>query len=157
SILGAAGHACRAHAPAQRRGDREPRRAPAREGGRGRAAPSLGTEGEAYSGEHGERRTRARRRLHAGQDRGRRGCAQIDRRRGERSCWRRYDREAVGVSSEKKPGFWQRLFGIGAQEPPKEEPAPPKPARKEPPAPRPAQKEPPEQKQAAQKAAELKA
>ena len=61
------------------------------------------------------------------------------------------------MSSEKKPGFWQRLFGIGAQEPPKEEPAPPKPARKEPPAPRPAQKEPPKQKQPAKKAAKLKA
>ena len=61
------------------------------------------------------------------------------------------------MSSEKKPGFWQRLFGIGAQEPPKEEPAPPKPAKKEPPAPKPAQKEPPKQKQPAKKAAKLKA
>jgi fused signal recognition particle receptor len=61
------------------------------------------------------------------------------------------------VSSEKKPGFWQRLFGIGAQEPPKEEPAPPKLAKREPPAPKPAQKEPPKQKQAAKKAAKLKA
>jgi fused signal recognition particle receptor len=61
------------------------------------------------------------------------------------------------VSSEKKPGFWQRLFGIGAQEPPKEEPAPPKPAMKEPPAPKPAQREPPRQKQPAKKAAKRKA
>jgi fused signal recognition particle receptor len=61
------------------------------------------------------------------------------------------------VSSEKKPGFWQRLFGIGAQEPPKKEPAPRKPAKKEPPAPKPAQKEPPKQKQPAKKAAKLKA
>ena len=61
------------------------------------------------------------------------------------------------MSSEKKPGFWQRLFGIGAREPPKEEPAPPKPAKKEPPAPKPAQKEPPKQKQPAKKAAKLKA
>ena len=61
------------------------------------------------------------------------------------------------MSSEKKPGFWQRLFGIGAQEPPKKEPAPPKPAKKEPPAPKPAQKEPPKQKQPAKKAAKLKA
>ena len=61
------------------------------------------------------------------------------------------------MSSEKKPGFWQRLFGIGAQEPAKEEPAPPKPAKKEPPAPKPAQREPPKQKQPAKKAAKLKA
>ena len=61
------------------------------------------------------------------------------------------------MTSEKKPGFWQRLFGIGAQEPPKKEPAPPKPAKKEPPAPKPAQKEPPKQKQPAKKAAKLKA
>jgi fused signal recognition particle receptor len=61
------------------------------------------------------------------------------------------------MSSEKKPGFWQRLFGIGAQEPPKKEPTPPKPAKKEPPAPKPAQKEPPKQKQPAKKAAKLEA
>lgn len=61
------------------------------------------------------------------------------------------------MSSEKKPGFWQRLFGIGAQEPPKKEPAPPKPAKKEPPAPKPAEREPPKQKQPAKKAAKLKA
>jgi fused signal recognition particle receptor len=61
------------------------------------------------------------------------------------------------VSSEKKPGFWQRLFGIGAEEPRKREPTPPKLAKKEPPAPKPAQKEPPKQKQPAKKAAKLKA
>jgi fused signal recognition particle receptor len=61
------------------------------------------------------------------------------------------------VSSEKKPGFWQRLFGLGGQEPPKKEPTPPKPAKKEPSAPKPAQKEPPKQKQPAKKAAKLKA
>jgi fused signal recognition particle receptor len=61
------------------------------------------------------------------------------------------------VSNEKKPGFWQRLFGIGAQEPPKKEPPAPKPAKKEPPAPKPAQKEPPKQKQPAKKAAKVKA
>ena len=60
-VLGAAGHACRAHATAQRRGDREPRRASAREGCRGLAAPSCEREGPAYSGAHGERRTGARR------------------------------------------------------------------------------------------------
>ncbi len=61
------------------------------------------------------------------------------------------------MNSKKKPGFWQRLFGIGAQEPLKKEPAPPKPAKKEPPAPKQAQKEPPKQKQPAKKAAKLKA
>jgi fused signal recognition particle receptor len=61
------------------------------------------------------------------------------------------------VSSEKKPGFWQRLFGLGAAEPPKKEPPSPKPAKKEPPAPKPALKDPPKQKQPAKKAAKLKA
>jgi fused signal recognition particle receptor len=57
-----------------------------------------------------------------------------------------------GVSSEKKPGFFQRLFGFGAQEPPKKEPPAPRPAKEEPRAPKPAQKEPPKQKQPAKKA-----
>jgi fused signal recognition particle receptor len=61
------------------------------------------------------------------------------------------------VSSEKKPGFWQRLFGIGAQEPPKKEQPASKPAKKEPPAPKPAQEEPPKQKQPVKKAAKRKA
>jgi fused signal recognition particle receptor len=49
------------------------------------------------------------------------------------------------VSSEKKPGFWQRLFGLGPQEPPKKEPPAPKPDKKEP-DPKPAQKEPEHEK-----------
>ena len=49
------------------------------------------------------------------------------------------------MSSEKKPGFWQRLFGLGPEEPPKKEPPAPKPAKKEPDS-KPAQKEPPERK-----------
>lgn len=54
------------------------------------------------------------------------------------------------MSSEKKPGFWQRLFGSRPQEPPKKEPPAPKPAEKEPDS-RPAQKEPPERKKPAKK------
>ncbi|MGH6826308.1 signal recognition particle-docking protein FtsY [Methyloceanibacter sp.] len=70
------------------------------------------------------------------------------------------------MSSEKKPGFWQRLFGLDAAEPPKTEPPAPKPVKREPPASKPAQKEPPKQKQPAKtaegaahakKAAKLKA
>ena len=49
------------------------------------------------------------------------------------------------MSSKKKPGFWQRLFGLGPEEPPKKEPPAPKPAKKEPDS-KPAQKEPPERK-----------
>ncbi len=45
--------------------------------------------------------------------------------------------------SEKKPGFFQHLFGFGSGETPKQEPSAPKPAKKEPPAPKPAKKEPP--------------
>jgi fused signal recognition particle receptor len=56
------------------------------------------------------------------------------------------------VSNEKKPGFWQRLFGLGAAEPPKKEPPSHQPARKEPPAGKPVQKEPPERKQPPKKA-----
>ena len=55
------------------------------------------------------------------------------------------------MSSEKKPGFWQRLFGSGPQEPPKKEPPAPKPAKKEPDS-KPAQKEPPERKKPPKKA-----
>jgi fused signal recognition particle receptor len=55
------------------------------------------------------------------------------------------------VSNEKKPGFWQRLFGLGPQEPPKKEPPAPKPAQKEPGS-KPAQKEPPERKKPPKKA-----
>jgi fused signal recognition particle receptor len=58
----------------------------------------------------------------------------------------------VGVSNEKKPGFWQRLFGLGAAEPPKKEPPSHTPASKEPPAEKPVQKEPPERKPAPKKA-----
>ena len=68
------------------------------------------------------------------------------------------------MSSEKKPGFWQRLFGLGPEEPPKKEPPAPKPAKKEPDS-KPAQKEPPERKKPpkraegaqAKKSAKLKA
>jgi fused signal recognition particle receptor len=55
------------------------------------------------------------------------------------------------VSSEKKPGFWQRLFGLGPQQPPKKEPPAPQPTKKEPDS-KPAQKEPPERKKAPKKA-----
>jgi fused signal recognition particle receptor len=55
------------------------------------------------------------------------------------------------VSSEKKPGFWQRLFGLGPQEPPKKEPPAPKPSKKEPDS-KPTQKEPPERKTPSKKA-----
>jgi fused signal recognition particle receptor len=55
------------------------------------------------------------------------------------------------VSSEKKPGFWQRLFGLGPEEPPKKEPPAPKPAKKEPDS-KPAQQEPPERKKPPKKA-----
>jgi len=55
------------------------------------------------------------------------------------------------VSSEKKPGFWQRLFGLGPEESPKKEPPAPKPAKKEPDS-KPAQKEPPERKTPPKKA-----
>ena len=55
------------------------------------------------------------------------------------------------MSSEKKPGFWQRLFGLGPEEPPKKEPPAPKPAKKEPDS-KPAQKEPPERKTPPKKA-----
>ena len=55
------------------------------------------------------------------------------------------------MSSEKKPGFWQRLFGLGPEEPPKKEPPAPKPAKKEPNS-KPAQKEPPERKKPPKKA-----
>ena len=55
------------------------------------------------------------------------------------------------MSSDKKPGFWQRLFGSGPQEPPKKEPPSPKPAHKEPEH-KPAQKEPPERKKPPKKA-----
>jgi fused signal recognition particle receptor len=69
------------------------------------------------------------------------------------------------VSNEKKPGFWQRLFGSGPKEEPKKEPPSHQPARKEPPAEKPAQKEPPERREppkaqkapAAKKAAKPKA
>jgi fused signal recognition particle receptor len=55
------------------------------------------------------------------------------------------------LSSDKKPGFWQRLFGSGPQEPPKKEPPSAKPAHKEPEH-KPAQKEPPERKKPPKKA-----
>ena len=45
--------------------------------------------------------------------------------------------------TDKKPGFWQRLFGMDKPEPAKKEPPAPKPAKKEPPSQEPAQKEPP--------------
>jgi fused signal recognition particle receptor len=56
------------------------------------------------------------------------------------------------VSNEKKPGFWQRLFGLGGQEPLKKEPPSGKPARKEPPAEKPVQKEAPKRKEPPKKA-----
>jgi fused signal recognition particle receptor len=46
--------------------------------------------------------------------------------------------------SEKKPGFFQRLFGLGSGEAPKKEPPAQKPAKKEPPQSKPARKEPSE-------------
>ena len=66
------------------------------------------------------------------------------------------------MSSEKKSGFWQRLFGLRPEEPPKKEP--PAPTKKEPDS-KPAQKEPPERKKPpkraegaqAKKSAKLKA
>jgi fused signal recognition particle receptor len=68
------------------------------------------------------------------------------------------------LSSDKKPGFWQRLFGMGGEEPAKKEPPAPKPAQKEP-GQKPVHKEPPERKKPpkkaegsqAKKAAKLKA
>ena len=68
------------------------------------------------------------------------------------------------MSSDKKPGFWQRLFGMGGEEPAKKEPPAPKPAQKEP-GQKPIHKEPPERKKPpkkaegsqAKKAAKLKA
>ena len=65
------------------------------------------------------------------------------------------------MSSEKKPGFWQRLFGLGTA---KKEPPAPKPAKKEPDS-KPAHREPPERKKPpkraegaqAKKSAKLKA
>jgi fused signal recognition particle receptor len=58
--------------------------------------------------------------------------------------------------TEKKSGFWQRLFGFGAEPPPKQEPLAPRPAKKEPDA-KPAQREPPERKKPPKKATKLKA
>jgi fused signal recognition particle receptor len=59
--------------------------------------------------------------------------------------------------SEKKSGFWQRLFGYGAEEPPRTEPPAAKPAEKEPPELKPAEKETPKRRQPPRKAAKLKA
>ena len=53
--------------------------------------------------------------------------------------------------TDKKPGFWQRLFGMDKPEPAKKEPPAPKPAQKEPPSQEPAQKEPPERRRAPKK------
>ena len=55
------------------------------------------------------------------------------------------------MSSDKKPGFWQRLFGGRPEEPAQKEPPAPKPAQKEPGS-KPAQKEPPERKKPPKKA-----
>jgi fused signal recognition particle receptor len=55
------------------------------------------------------------------------------------------------LSSDKKPGFWQRLFGGRPEEPVQKEPPAPKPAQKEPGS-KPAQKEPPERKKPPKKA-----
>jgi fused signal recognition particle receptor len=55
------------------------------------------------------------------------------------------------LSSDKKPGFWQRLFGGRQEEPAKKEPPAPKPAQKEPGS-KPAQKDPPERKKPPKKA-----
>jgi len=55
------------------------------------------------------------------------------------------------LSSDKKPGFWQRLFGGRPEEPAQKEPPAPKPAQKEPGS-KPAQKEPPERKKPPKKA-----
>jgi hypothetical protein len=57
--------------------------------------------------------------------------------------------------TDKKPGFWQRLFGLGKPEPAKKEPPAPKPAKKEPPSQEPAQKEPPERRRAPKKTKHL--
>jgi fused signal recognition particle receptor len=54
------------------------------------------------------------------------------------------------LSSDKKPGFWQRLFGGRPEEPAQKEPPAPKPAQKEPGS-KPAQKEPPERKKPTKK------
>ena len=53
--------------------------------------------------------------------------------------------------TDKKPGFLQRLFGLGKREPAKKEPPAPNPAKKEPPSQEPAQKEPPEGRRAPKK------
>jgi hypothetical protein len=53
--------------------------------------------------------------------------------------------------ADKKPGFWQRLFGLGRPEPAKKEPTTPKPFKKEPASQEPAQKEPPERRRAPKK------
>jgi fused signal recognition particle receptor len=59
--------------------------------------------------------------------------------------------------TDKKPGFFQRLFGIGGDKTPaKKEPPSGTPAKKEPPKDRPAKKEPPERKKPAKKAAKPK-
>ena len=55
------------------------------------------------------------------------------------------------MNSDKKPGFWQRLFGGTPEEPAKKEPPAPKPDQKEPGS-KPAQKEPPERKKPPKKA-----
>ena len=60
------------------------------------------------------------------------------------------------MSSEKKPGLWQRLFGSRPEEPTKKEPSAPKPADRDP-GQKPAQKEPPEREKPPKKAAKLKA
>ena len=54
--------------------------------------------------------------------------------------------------SEKKPGFFQRVFGLGGGEAPKQEPPAQKPAKKEPPQSKPARKEPPERQSPPKKA-----
>jgi hypothetical protein len=53
--------------------------------------------------------------------------------------------------TDKKPGFWQRMFGMGKPELAKKEPPAPKPTKKEPPSQEPAQKEPPERRRAPKK------
>ena len=53
--------------------------------------------------------------------------------------------------TDKKPGFWQRMFGMYKPEPAKKEPPAPNPAKKEPPSQEPAQKEPPERRRAPKK------
>ena len=54
--------------------------------------------------------------------------------------------------SEKTPGFFQRVFGLGGGEAPKEEPPAQKPAKKEPPQSKPARTEPPERQSPPKKA-----